>query len=184
MNKHKENAYDEVPDTELNDCLFTLRDEIKSLSNKQQHLFCNWIRERSAFFKSEKVFVSGRFPSLSRGQVIIANFGYNIGSEWGGKRPAIVINNNQSKSSGTVVVVPVSTVDPLKSVANYPDYRVFLGEVFPGTGKQCFAAITAIREISKIRINNPKEHPITKISDETLDQIDEVIKKYFTKNNC
>ena len=47
--------------------------------------------------------------AYKRGDIVKLNFGFNIGSEYGGLHYAIVINNKNPHSSSVVTVIPLTS---------------------------------------------------------------------------
>lgn len=92
---------------------------------KKADLMSYWIEEFSDYIKEEHNFDPKRLKSYKRGDVVKLNFGFNIGSEYGGLHYAIVINNKNPRNSSVLTVIPLTS---LKSTEDqiHPD-DVFLG---------------------------------------------------------
>lgn len=71
-----------------------------------------WIKEWSEFIKDEKTFNYDELISYKRGMVVQANLGFKIGSEQGGLHYCLVVEKDNPKSSRTVMVIPLSSVEP------------------------------------------------------------------------
>lgn len=66
-----------------------------------------WIREYAAFLRREDTFLVSSVPKLKRGSVVLVDFGFRIGKEFGGRHFAVVVDNENSIYSQTVTVVPL-----------------------------------------------------------------------------
>lgn len=60
-----------------------------------------------------------------RGDVIFANFGFNLGTEFGGNHYAIVLDKESHRNAGSVTVIPLTSLK--KDVADIYPRDVFLG---------------------------------------------------------
>ncbi len=76
------------------------------LTDKAQKV-AYWIREYSAYLRREDLFSSKSVPRLKRGSVIMVDFGFRVGKEFGGRHFAVVVDNDNSIYSQTVTVVPL-----------------------------------------------------------------------------
>lgn len=68
-----------------------------------------WIEDFSNLLKSEETFDPIYLKQYNRGDVVQANLGYNIGNEEGGLHYCIVIDKHNSKKSGIVTVIPLTS---------------------------------------------------------------------------
>lgn len=76
---------------------------------KKANLLSYWIENFSDYIKNEERFNPKKLISYKRGDVIKANFGFNVGSELGGLHYAVVLDNDNPQSSPVVTVVPLSS---------------------------------------------------------------------------
>ena len=119
-----------------------------------------------------------------RGDIVFAHFGYNIGSELGGKHYAVVVENDNNNASKTVVVVPISSIDNNREKPLHSS-EVYLGEVIPGSKVKSYAMPMQIRAISKLRIiksKTLKKYGKIAITSKQLSEIDKKIINLYTKN--
>lgn len=68
-----------------------------------------WIEDFCNLLKAETTFNPQYMKSYSRGDVIQVNLGYNIGNEEGGLHYCVVIDKHNSKKSGIVTVIPLTS---------------------------------------------------------------------------
>jgi mRNA-degrading endonuclease toxin of MazEF toxin-antitoxin module len=83
---------------------------------------------------------------LRRGNVVWVEFGYNIGAEFGGKHPAIIIKN----CGKTLIVIPLSSQQPTPSMQKT---SVAVPKVYNFPLKARWTNVTRITPISVIRID-------------------------------
>lgn len=76
---------------------------------KKANLLSYWLEDFSDYIREENSFNPTKIISYKRGDVIKANFGFNVGSEHGGLHYAIVLDNNNLHSSPVITVVPLSS---------------------------------------------------------------------------
>lgn len=68
-----------------------------------------WIEDYCRLLNFEKKFKPYMLKTYKRGDVIKVNLGYNVGNEEGGLHYCIVVDKNNSKSSGIVTVIPLTS---------------------------------------------------------------------------
>lgn len=169
----------------LQDAINELISSIKTKDEKRQGILAEWLHTWSSYLQKEDRFTPEWLMPYKRGMIVYLQMGFNIGSETGGTRYGIVVENNNNPKSGTVVIVPLSSLTHGKKRETLHDSEVYLGKVIPWdeNGVESYAKVLQIRAVSKMRIIKPKDraHQIAKISSAQMDEIDEKIKKYFTK---
>ncbi len=68
-----------------------------------------WIEDYCNYLNFEKEFNPNFLKSYSRGDIIKVNLGFNIGNEEGGLHYCIVLDKHNSKSSGIITVIPLTS---------------------------------------------------------------------------
>lgn len=76
---------------------------------KRADLISYWIKDFQSYISMEKIFDPSQIKSYRRGEVIKVNLGFNIGSEQGGLRYAVVLDKNNSHNSKTITVIPLTS---------------------------------------------------------------------------
>lgn len=182
--KHKRNITKNLTEDELNNVLAVVKNMITSLAPKQQRIMSEWLETWCEYIGHEKTFRPQKLKYYKRGEIVLAHFGYNIGSELGGAHYAIIVENNNNNSNNIVTVVPLSSLGDGKTEKDLHHSEVYLGKILPNTDKLSYAMPAQIRAISKLRIIKPKttEDAKYKISGEQLQKIDDKIKALFTNN--
>lgn len=82
---------------------------------KKANLISYWIKDYANFINFEEAFNPTKNIAYKRGNVVKLNFGFNVGSEYGGLHYGIVLDNKNDHNS------PVLTVIPLTSIKNSKD---------------------------------------------------------------
>lgn len=77
-------------------------------SNKADKL-SYWFEDFCRLLKAEETFDSQYLKSYTRGDIIQVNLGYNIGNEEGGLHYCVVIDKHNSKKSGIITVIPLTS---------------------------------------------------------------------------
>ena len=96
--------------TKLDTALDNLKQTIESkLDSKKQGIMLQWIKEWNGMIQREKSgFDPKKMMKYKPGDIVSVNFGFDVGSEQGGERPAVVIEDN-NKSDRNIMVIPLST---------------------------------------------------------------------------
>lgn len=85
-----------------------------------------WLFGYSKYLNFEETFKPQKLIKYHRGDIVKVNFGFNVGNELGGVHYAVVLDNNNSHSSGTLTVVPLSST---KEKDTDTIYTVDLGDM-------------------------------------------------------
>ncbi|APH07219.1 hypothetical protein A9C19_20685 (plasmid) [Bacillus weihaiensis] len=154
---------------------------IKRMDTQKQQEILKWLNTQTLYFRWENSFNPESLIKYNRGDIIFTNFGRNIGSEFNGLHYAAVLDDND-KSSETLMIVPLSSLDENESEDDLHEMDAFLGTIPAINNKKVFARVAQMRSLSKIRIYNPKKAEQTKyrLTSPQLDIIDEKIRRYFT----
>ena len=100
---------------------------------------------------------------IRRGQIYLANLEPIIGSEQGGVRPVLIIQNNKgNKHSGTTIAAPITT----KRIPNRLPVHVF---TFAGSSS---VMLDLIRVLDKSRLTDY----VGRLNDFTMDEVDRALK--------
>ena len=196
---------------------------------KKANLLSYWFEDFAKYILAEETFNPKLLKKYKRGSIIKANLGFNVGNEEGGLHYCIVLDKSNALSSGTVTVIPLTSIKENKT---YNKSTLNLGnEIYLNLKKICdnmskklskeyediwklpaekveqfnndfkyikkvekeiskmkkgsIALISQITTISKQRIYDPKISTDIlanlRVSNTTLDLIDEKIKELFIK---
>lgn len=83
---------------------------------KKVQLISKWLSDFSNYILFEDKFEAAKNIAYKRGDIVKVNFGFNIGSELGGVHYAIILDNSNKHNADTVVVVPLSSYKPGKTL--------------------------------------------------------------------
>lgn len=86
-----------------------LEDIIKDNPKRGKNLAA-WIKQFSHYIDFENQFDPKRNIAYKRGDVVKLEFGFNVGSEYGGIHYAIVLDNHNAHSSPVVTVIPLTSL--------------------------------------------------------------------------
>lgn len=162
--KEEEKEIEDEPEelSELEVQLLALQKSIENLPEEKQKSMTKWIKRWKAYIDFEKRFKPHMNTKYEAGMLVQVNFGYNVGSEQGGIRPAVVIEDNDH-SAKVVTVIPLSslksdkTIEDIESVGNvYLGIQEEYNKLFrQNEGTESIALMNQIRAISKMRISFP-----------------------------
>lgn len=83
---------------------------------KKAHLISYWIKDYVRLLSFEEKFDPTRNIAYKRGNIVKANFGFNIGSEYGGLHFGVVIDNHNDHSSPVLTVIPLTSLKENKTI--------------------------------------------------------------------
>ncbi|MBU0996958.1 MAG: type II toxin-antitoxin system PemK/MazF family toxin [Firmicutes bacterium] len=134
----------------MNNMLSRLLSFLSSLLPTRQQKFVNGLNSNIDCWLQEDTFDYSSTVTYKYGDFIHYNLGCNVGSEQGGPRYGIVIEDS-AQLSKTVLVIPVHGSEEYYSPAKYEAY---INKPFTFLSKNHhYAVITQMRAISKIRID-------------------------------
>ena len=90
--------------------LNTYLDDLAYDEQKKCALIIYWLRDYLNYIKSEKDFKPTYRPTYKKGSIVEVNFGYRVGSEFGGRHYAIVLDKKNAKNSPIITVLPLSSI--------------------------------------------------------------------------
>lgn len=129
---------------------------------------------------------------LKRGNVVWVDFGFNIGTEFGGRHPAIILK--RIKQIDQIIVIPLDSSSDILDTESKRENSNFwvkiLGEEIWGMTNQIrWANVYNITQVSNIRVDffdNEGNLKYFSVDYEVLDRIDEKVKQFgynsFLKN--
>lgn len=138
--------------------------------------YIDWLITKTDLFLKGRSFKKGKdykkFGTFKRGDIVLVNFGYNVGTEKNKIRWAIVIDINNLPTFGTVTVVPLTTKQG--RTVNHPTC-VFVGHIPPLPSNKTYVDVGNIRSISKLRIMRT----VGRANNDVLNAVDEKLKELF-----
>lgn len=99
--------------------------------NKRSDKIAQWIENWVKYLKIEQVFNPRSIKGLKRGSIVYADFGFNVGREYGGLHYAIVLNKKDARSNHLLHVLPLTSVKETTDMSNLKYFQFPIGdEVF------------------------------------------------------
>lgn len=83
---------------------------------KKANLISYWIKDYVRLISFEEQFNPKRNISYKRGNIVKINFGFNIGSKYGGLHYGVVIDNHNALSSPVLTVIPLTSIKENKAI--------------------------------------------------------------------
>lgn len=173
-----------------------LKEEIKNVDSDIRIKISQWISCWIYYISYENQFNPQKLMTYKRGDIVHINFGFNVHNELGGTHYAVVVENDNPASNGTVTVVPLKSAASKEDALNNIHIKT---EVYLGTGiictgkgkdKHTIAKVNQMRAIDKMRILKPRNskndivYPIdSEVRKLILDKIDSKIIELYTKKN-
>ena len=82
---------------------------------KKANLLSYWFEDFAKYILAEETFNPKLLKKYKRGSIIKANLGFNVGNEEGGLHYCIVLDKANALSSGTVTVIPLTSIKENKT---------------------------------------------------------------------
>lgn len=137
-------------------------DDRKRTSN-----YYDWLNKKTDIIINEKSFVCDeKARDIKRGSVVWIEFGFNIGNEFGGRHPAIVLR----KTGNSIFVVPLSSQEPEEK----KPYQVKIEKVYNFKNMARWANVLKIQNVSLQRVDF--DASIGNVKGEVLNNINDAIK--------
>ncbi|MCL2003264.1 MAG: type II toxin-antitoxin system PemK/MazF family toxin [Oscillospiraceae bacterium] len=172
-----------TPDA-LDVALDKLKATISKLSPKRQDIITKWIVRWNRYLTLEDTFKPEYIPRYKRGDIVYVDFGFNVGNEYGGVHYAAVLEHDNSKTGGNIMVIPLTSLELGKTPADVAKADLYLGSnIISWTPFDTVAKPAQIRAVSKMRIIRPlkKGDQWARLSPAHLDAIDNRIKQMIIK---
>ena len=145
---HKDNALKKLDSLLLN---YIKNSDTLNKADKLSY----WVEDFCNFIKSENTFDPQYLKSYSRGDILQVNLGYNIGNEEGGLHYCLVVDKHNSKKSGIITVIPLTS-----NKGQTLDFsEVFLGDEIYSCFKSKHDALMLklSKKINSFNNNTPRE---------------------------
>lgn len=127
---------------------FIASTNVKDADDKKRSLnYLNWLNVKTNIIQQERtVTIPPQIDaSIKRGSVVWVEFGFNIGKEFGGRHPALILRRTED----SVFVIPLSSKTP-KTIK---DYHIKIDKVYNFTNIERWCNVLKIQNISILRID-------------------------------
>lgn len=137
-------------------------DDRKRTSN-----YYDWLNKKTNIIINEKNYICDeKSKDIKRGSVVWIEFGFNIGNEFGGRHPAIVLR----KTGNSIFVIPLSSQEPEER----KNYHVKIEKVYNFKNMVRWVNVLKIQNVSLQRVDF--DGSIGNVKGEVLNIINEAIK--------
>lgn len=83
---------------------------------KKANLISYWLKDYVNLINFEEKFEPTKNIAYKRGNIVKLNFGFNVGSEYGGLHYGVVLDNRNSHNSPVLTVIPLTSVKDGKTI--------------------------------------------------------------------
>lgn len=130
------------------------------------------------YLQKELEFTPKKLKSYKQREIILVDFGFNVGGEFGGRHYAVVLEKNNNPTSGVILVAPITSYEPTKG---YHPINVDLGVgAINNYDKGVAVVVNQIRYVSKMRIEKPKTS-LEDVQYMNRDKFNELVEKISKK---
>lgn len=161
LEKSKENLNSQV------DKLYSSTNKDSDDARKRTHNYFEWLSTKTQFVMDEPSFVCDKEDELVRGAVVWIEFGFNIGNEFGGRHPAIILR----KTGSSIFVVPLSSQEP----DDKKDYHVKIEKVYGFRNMVRWTNVLKLQNVSIQRVDTTAS--IGNVKGYVLNDINNALKK-------
>lgn len=114
-------------------------------SRKRTNNYYQWVSTKTQYIIDEPTYVYDKEDKLTRGSVVWIEFGFNVGNEFGGRHPAIILR----KTGSSIFVVPLSSQEP----NNKKDYHVKIDKVYGFKNMVRWTNVLKLQNVSIQRVD-------------------------------
>ena len=161
LNKSKESLNSQI------DKLYSSTNKDRDDARKRTHNYFEWLSTKTKFVMDEPSFVCDKEDELVRGAVVWIEFGFNIGNEFGGRHPAIILR----KTGSSIFVVPLSSQEP----DDKKDYHVKVEKVYGFRNMVRWTNVLKLQNVSIQRVDTTAS--IGNVKGYVLNDINNALKK-------
>lgn len=134
---------------------------------KRTNNYYQWVSKKTQYVIEEPAFVCDKEDKLTRGSVVWIEFGFNIGNEFGGRHPAVILR----KTGSSIFVVPLSSQEPDEK----KEYHVKIEKVYGFKSMVRWANVLKLQNVSIQRVDTTAS--IGNVKGQVLNDINNALKK-------
>jgi mRNA interferase MazF len=155
---------------------------INGMDEKRGGIFLDWLEVQNKYLLWETTFNPSRLRKYNRAEVVFVNFGFNVGSEFGGFHYGVLMSDSE-KSNPVVNIVPLSSLEEGETKENLHKDDIYLGKIPGLNDKESFAIPNQFRPVSKLRVYKPRlaTDSVVKLTSDQMDLLDKKLVSMFTK---
>ena len=136
-------------------------------SCKRSFNYFQWFSRKTQLIIDEPGYICSQEEKLIRGAVAWVEFGFNIGNEFGGRHPAIILR----KTGKSIFVIPLSSQEPSEK----KDYHVKIEKVYGFKNMIRWTNVLKLQNVSIQRVDFNSS--IGNIKGSVLNDINDALKK-------
>lgn len=122
---------------------------------KKALIIVDWIAKWAIYLQREDTFSPQSLKAYKQREIILVDFGFNVGGEFGGRHYAVVLEKNNNPRSSVILVAPISSYDQTRGQhAHKVNVDLGIGAIH-GYSKGSQVVMNQIRYVSKLRIEKP-----------------------------
>ena len=180
---HKEKAL-ECLNTYLDSLIGSPDEPTRKKADKLSYWFEDYARQ----LNKEKTFNPTKYIKYQRGDIVKVHLGYRIGNEEGGLHFGIVLDANNAKSSGTITIIPLTSLKEGKkirhsSVALGPELFRLIISKHTRLSEEINARLNRIEELIHGTENDKLEEFVQTLSDEEINHLEAECKSLQKKRD-
>ena len=154
------------------------KEVVMKLSAKKVLILSDWLVKWGLYLQNELNFTTKNLKAYKQREIILVDFGFNVGGEFGGRHYAVVLEKNNNPTSSVILVAPITSYETERGC--HPT-NVDLGVgAINGHDKGAAVVMNQVRYVSKMRIEKPKTS-FEKIQYMNRDKFGEVVKRLQRK---
>lgn len=134
---------------------------------KRSHNYYQWFSKKTQLIIDEPNYICNDDHKLNRGSVVWIEFGFNIGNEFGGRHPAIILR----KTGNSIFVIPLSSQEP----SEIKDYHVKVDKVYGFKNMIRWTNVLKLQNVSIQRVDFKSS--IGNVKGNVLNDINNALKK-------
>ena len=158
----------------------TLRQGMDVKTLKVFNIIKDWLLKWATYLQREESFSPSTLKYYKQGEVVLVDFGFRVGDEFGGRHYAVVLEKGNNKNSGVILLAPISSYNQFIGQTAKP-YNVDLGiGAIHNYAKGSQVIINQIGFYSKLRIESPLSAKQQRIIIPP-EKLNEIIDKYTAK---
>jgi len=149
------------------DTLYSVTDLYNCESRKRSFNYYQWFSKKTQLIIAEPKYICSQEDKLIRGAVAWVEFGFNIGNEFGGRHPAIILR----KTGQSIFVIPLSSQEPSEK----KEYHVKIEKVYGFKNMVRWTNVLKLQNVSIQRVDFNSS--IGNIKGSVLNDINDALKK-------
>lgn len=77
-------------------------------------ILSDWFIKWGIYLQNELNFMQKKLKAYKQREIILVDFGFNVGGEFGGRHYAVVLEKNNNPAAGVILVAPITSYEQEK----------------------------------------------------------------------